>query len=319
MITHSDKQLAMNFLQIFSGASNMVEGVDRSFVVIFGISLFFLIGITGVMVYFIIRYDKKRNPKATQIEGSNTLEIVWTVVPLVLVMVMFYYGYRGYAKMREVPDDAMNIKVIAYMWDWDFEYENGKVSKDLYLPIDKPIKLNLTSIDVVHSLYIPSFRVKEDAVPRKDNYLWFIPQMEGEYEVLCTEYCGLRHSFMGAKAIVMKQDNFNIWLADFTPVDSGTIKGLEILRANACIGCHSLDGSKLVGPSFQGLFGASRTVLVDGVEKSVIADEKYLIHSIKEPNAEVVKGYPANVMQSYTKLLTDEQITDVANYLKTLK
>jgi cytochrome c oxidase subunit 2 len=309
----------MNFLQIFSGASNMVEGVDRSFIIIFGISIFFLVGITAVMIYFIIRYDKKRNPKATQIDGNNTLEIIWTVVPLVLVMLMFFYGYRGFAIMRKVPANAMNIKVIAYKWDWDFEYQNGKVSKDLYLPINKPIKLNLTSLDVVHSLYIPSFRVKEDAVPQKANYLWFIPQIEGEYEVECTEYCGLRHSYMSAKAIVMPQDKFDTWLADFTPVDTNVNKGLEILKSTGCIGCHSFDGSRLVGPSFKGIFGQSRIVVSKGVEKTVIADEAYISRSIKEPNAEVVKGYPANTMQSYSKLLTDEQILDITNYLKTLK
>lgn len=148
----------MVYLQIFSGASNMVEGVDRSFMVIFGISLFFLIGITATMIYFIVRYHKKNNPKATQIDGSNTLEIIWTAIPLVLVMIMFFYGYKGFAIMRKVPDDAMVIKVNSYMWDWDFQYENGKVSKDLYLPLNQPVRLNLFSLDVIHSLYIPSFR-----------------------------------------------------------------------------------------------------------------------------------------------------------------
>jgi cytochrome c oxidase subunit 2 len=309
----------MTLLQIFSNASNFVEGVDTAFMVIFGISLFFLIGITAVMIYFVFRYHKSRHPKATQIAGSNALEITWTIIPLILVMVMFYYGYKGYAVMREVPDDAMQVKVIAYMWDWDFQYENGKVSKDLYVPINKAVKLNMVSLDVIHSFYISAFRVKEDVVPGRDNYLWFIAQKEGNYDVLCAEYCGLRHSYMEAKVIVMPEQNFNTWLADYDPEADKDPKGLELLKANACIGCHSLDGTKLVGPSFLGVFGAEKTVLANGVEKTITADEVYLKKSITDPNVEVVKGYPANVMQSYTKILSDEDQEHIVNYLKTLK
>jgi len=296
----------------------MVEGVDLSFMIIFGVSFFFLIGITAVMLFFVYKYNKKRHPKATQIDGSNTLEVIWTVIPLILVMVMFYYGYKGYAKMREVPEDAMNIKVISYMWDWDFEYENGKVSKDLYLPINKPVKLNLVSLDVVHSLYIPAFRVKEDVVPGTENYMWFIPQLEGEFVVLCTEYCGLRHSYMDAKAYTLSQEKFDEWLADFDP-EVKDPKGLELLRSNACIGCHSLDGSKLVGPSFKGLFGSEKTVIVNDIEKTITVDEEYLINSIINPNDEVVKGYAPNLMQSYKKIIADEDIQHIVDYLKTTK
>lgn len=310
----------MTFLQIFSNASNFVEGVDTAFMVIFGISLFFLIAITAVMIYFVYRYHKKRNPKATQIHGSNTLEIIWTVVPLILVMVMFYYGYKGYAIMREVPDDAMEVKVISYMWDWDFEYENGKVSKDLYVPINKAVKLNLVSLDVIHSLYIPAFRVKEDAVPgMEDNYMWFQAQLEGEFDILCAEYCGLRHSYMDAKTIVMPQEKFDTWLADYDPEADKNPKGLEILRANACIGCHSLDGAKLVGPSFLSIYGSDRDVLIDGKEKTVIVDDDYLKRAINDPNSEVVKGYAPNLMQSYSKIISVEDQEHIIEYLKKLK
>lgn len=309
----------MIFLQIFSNASNFVEGVDTAFMVIFGISLFFLIGITGVMIYFVFRYHKSRNPKATQIHGSNTLEVIWTVVPLILVMVMFYYGYKGYALMREVPEDAMQVKVIAYMWDWDFQYENGKISKDLYVPINKPVKLNMISLDVIHSFYISAFRVKEDVVPGRENFMWFIPQKEGEFNILCAEYCGLRHSYMDAKTIVMPENDFNTWLADFDPDADKDHKGLEILRANACIGCHSLDGSRLVGPSFLGVYGTEKVIIKNGKEKTITVDAAYLKKSISDPNDEVVKGYPANVMQSYTKILSDEDVDDIVDYLKTLK
>jgi cytochrome c oxidase subunit 2 len=307
----------MTILQIFSGASNFVEGVDTAFVLIFGVSFFFLIGITAVMIYFIYRYHKSRNPVATQIEGSNTLEVIWTIIPLIIVLVMFYYGYKGYAVMREVPEDAITVKVISYMWDWDFEYENGKLSKDLYVPLNKAVKLELTSLDVIHSLYIPAFRVKEDAVPGVTNYMWFIAQLEGSYDVLCAEYCGLRHSYMDAKAIVVPEEEYLAWLADFDP-EVKDPKGLEIMRANACMGCHSLDGAKLVGPSFKGVFGTERTVIVDGKTTTVIADEEYMKRAIIDPNKEVVEGYPPNVMQSYKKIIAEEDIDHIVDYLKTI-
>jgi len=309
----------MIFLQIFSNASNFVEGVDTAFMVIFGISLFFLIGITAVMIYFVFRYHKTRNPKATQIHGSNTLEIIWTVVPLILVMVMFYYGYKGYALMREVPDDAMQVKVTAYMWDWDFQYENGKISKDLYIPINKAVKLNMVSLDVIHSFYISAFRVKEDVVPGRENYMWFEAQKEGSYDILCAEYCGLRHSYMDAKAIVMPQEKFDSWLADYDPDANKDPKGLEILRANACIGCHSLDGSRLVGPSFLGIYGSKKTVIENGKAKTITVDEEYIKRAINNPNAEVVEGYAPNLMQSYSKIISEEDQQFIIEYMKTIK
>ncbi|PKP09476.1 MAG: cytochrome c oxidase subunit II [Bacteroidetes bacterium HGW-Bacteroidetes-4] len=308
----------MTILQIFSGASNFVEGVDTAFVLIFGVSFFFLFGITAVMIYFIYKYHKSRNPVATQIEGSNTLEVIWTVIPLIIVLVMFYYGYKGYAVMREVPEDAITVKVISYMWDWDFEYENGKLSKDLYVPLNKAVKLELTSLDVIHSLYIPAFRVKEDAVPGVANYMWFIAQLEGSYDILCAEYCGLRHSYMEAQAIVVPEEEYLAWLADFDP-EVKDPKGLEIMRANACMGCHSLDGAKLVGPSFKGIFGSERTVIVDGKTTTVVADEDYMKRAITDPNKEVVAGFQPNLMQSYKKIIAEEDINHIVDYLKTIE
>ncbi|MBL4560514.1 MAG: cytochrome c oxidase subunit II, partial [Labilibaculum sp.] len=139
-------------------ASNFVKGVDTSFEVILGIIFFFLIAITATMIYFVFRYRKERNPKATQIHGSVPLEILWTVIPTILVMVMFYYGWMGYKPMKEVPDDAFTIKSVGRMWNWQFEYENGKKTDTLYVPLDRAVKLDLIALDVLHSLYIPSFR-----------------------------------------------------------------------------------------------------------------------------------------------------------------
>ena len=146
-------------------ASNFVQGVDMAFLVILGISFFFLIGLTVVMLVFIYKYNNKKNPKATQIEGSVKLEIIWTVVPFLLTMLMFYYGWAGWKPMQKAPEDAMEITVYGRMWNFSFEYENGRRTDTLFLPKDQPVKLNLVAMDVLHSLYIPAFRVKQDMVP----------------------------------------------------------------------------------------------------------------------------------------------------------
>lgn len=305
-------------------ASNFVTGVDRAFLVILGISFFFLIGLTLVMIYFIYRYNNKRNPQATQIKGSNTLEVVWTVIPTILVLVMFYYGWAGWKPMKNAPEDSFEIDVISRMWNFTFEYENGKKTDTLFIPMDKPVKLNLISVDVIHSVYIPAFRVKEDVVPGREKFMWFIPQKEGIFELFCTEYCGLQHSYMYNWVKVMPEDQFNTWYADTTirvaeTVDSPTAAGKRIMTNIGCLACHSLDGSKLVGPSFKGLYGHEVTVKAGGETKTVVADDEYIKRSIYDPNAEIVEGFAKGLMQSYQGQLSDEDIALMIEYLKTLK
>jgi cytochrome c oxidase subunit 2 len=300
-----------------SGASNFVEGVDLSLYIILGISVFFLVTITATMIYFVIRYRRKKNPKASQIHGNNTLEIVWTVIPTLLVLVMFYYGWAGYSPMRKVPADAIPVKAYAQMWSWMFEYENGKKSANLVVPIDKAVKLDLISKDVLHSLYIPAFRIKEDVVPGKENYMWFRAQELGEYDLFCAEYCGERHSYMISKVIVLPEDEYETWLVT-SDVPADEPPGLTILKQNACITCHSLDGSKIVGPSFKGLYGREELVITDGQERNIIADDEYIKRSIYEPNADLVEGYNPGLMISYRETLTEEDVQKVIDYLKTL-
>lgn len=300
-----------------SGASNFVQGVDLTFIIILGASVFFLVSITAVMIYFVIRYSRKRNPKATNIEGNNTLEIVWTAVPLVLVLVMFYFGWLGFRPMRHVPEGAIQVKAVAQMWAWSFEYENGKKSSELVVPLNKPVKLNLFSLDVIHSLYIPAFRIKEDVVPGKKNYMWFTAQEEGEYNIFCAEMCGDRHSYMLSKVKVLPEADYTAWLAA-SDVPAGEHPGLTLMRQNACITCHSQDGSRIVGPSFKGLFGKKEIVIANGTEKEITIDETYIKHSIYEPNAEVVKGFNPGLMTPFKDKLTDEDIQKIIDYLKTL-
>jgi len=150
---------------MYSGASTFVEGVDNAFVFIIGISLFFLVGITAVIILFIYRYNRKKHPKAIQNEGSTKLEIIWTVIPIILVLGMFYYGYVGWIPMKKPPEKGVNVTANARMWSFSFQYENGRISDKLYVPVDTAVIVRLNALDVLHSFYIPAFRIKEDMVP----------------------------------------------------------------------------------------------------------------------------------------------------------
>jgi cytochrome c oxidase subunit 2 len=311
------------FSKGIADASNFVKGVDTSFVVILGIIFFFLITITITMIYFVFRYRKSKHPKAKQIHGSVTLEILWTVIPTALVMVMFYYGWMGYKPMKEAPEDAFTIKSVGRMWSWQFEYENGKITDTLYVPKDRAIKLDLVALDVLHSLYIPAFRLKQDLVPGQEHMMWFIPGREGEFDLFCTEYCGLQHSYMQTSVIVMEEEKFDKWYIDTTQTvtlisDKPGALGKLIVRKNGCLACHSLDGSKLVGPTWKGLFGTKETVITKGKERDVTVDSAYIVNSIYNPNDDIVKGYNKGLMLSYKKELKEEDIGEIIEFLKTL-
>jgi cytochrome c oxidase subunit II len=301
-----------------TGASTFSQGVDLSLYIITGISLFFLIGITVVMIYFVIRYNKKRNPKATNIEGNFTLEVVWTVIPTLLVILMFYYGWMGYKPMRQVPDNAMEITVYGQMWKFSFEYPDGRITDTLVVPINQPVKLNLVARDVLHSFYVPAFRVKEDMVPGKDNFLWFEANREGRFDVLCAEYCGMLHSFMLSSITVVNQNAYDEWLTA-APIVTDEHPGLAILKQNACLTCHSQDGSKIIGPSFKGVYGRTQLVETNGETREILVDDDYIIRSIYEPNADIVQGYMRGLMISYENIISEEQIDDIIDYMKTLK
>jgi cytochrome c oxidase subunit II len=304
---------------MFTEASNLAEGVDKTFIVIFSIAAFFIIGITAFMIWTVIHFSRKKGKEAMQFEGSLKLEIIWTIIPLILVMIMFYYGWSGFAPSRKVPADAMVVQAIGRMWEWEFDYGNGMKTTDLVLPVNKPVRINLKSEDVNHSLFIPAFRVKEDVIPGYDNYLWFIPTIVGEYEILCTEYCGLLHSGMLAKAKVLDQNDYDKWFNEFKA--AATVPepdGYLLLRNTGCIACHSLDGTKLVGPSFKGLYGSERVVVAGAGQITLTADEKYIKNSIYNPDSEVVSGFTKGLMKSYKELLKDEDIVTITEYLKTL-
>ncbi|WP_430810375.1 MULTISPECIES: cytochrome c oxidase subunit II [unclassified Carboxylicivirga] len=311
--------------QSTNNASSFVSQVDSAFVFIFGISLLFLVGITAFMVYYIIRYRKSKNTEATHIEGNNKLEIIWTIIPTILVLSMFYYGWSGWKFQREIPEDAIPIKTIARMWSFTFQYENGLITDTLYVPRDKAVNLDLVALDVLHSLYIPAFRVKQDMVPGKQTNIWFESGMEGEYEIFCAEYCGLRHSYMQSVVKVIPPEEFEA----MTRIDSSKLTsnnmivdtrqaGNSIARKYGCNACHTADGSKLIGPSYKNIMGRTRTVLIDGEEREVVADEDYIRRSIYEPNAEIVKGYEKGLMLSYKDQVSEEEFQKLLEYFKYL-
>jgi cytochrome c oxidase subunit 2 len=197
---------------MLDGASNFAESVDTAFLFILSVSVFFLVLITTLMIFFVIKFNRKRYPKPKNIHGNVPLEITWTLVPTILVLIMFYFGWTGYKEMAEIPKDAMTIEVTGQMWQWRFKYENGLQTDTLYVPLNKAVKVNLNSVDVNHSFYIPAFKFKKDVLPNRKNVAWFIPTKIGSYTLTCAEYCGLRHSYMLTKVVVLPEDKFNTWL-----------------------------------------------------------------------------------------------------------
>ena len=308
--------------------SNWSEGVNTAFIIILSITIFFLVALTVVLIYFIFRYRESKNPVASQIHGSTVLEIVWTVIPLLLVLAMFYYGWTAWKPMESnPPKNAFQIEVTARMWNWAFKYENGTRLDTLIVPVGKPVALTMTALDVIHSFYIPAFRLKKDINPGTVRKAWFIANSPGTYDIFCTEYCGLEHSSMITAVKVLPQQEFDKWYegqgtvaAQVTSVktDPG-VEGRKILMKNGCNACHSFDGSKIVGPTFLGIFGETQIVLSNGKERQQVINEDYLHRSILEPNADIVKGYSKGLMLSYKDQVTDEEINQIIEFIKTLK
>jgi len=197
---------------MIQGPTNYAETVDSVMLYIVAISLVLLLGVTAAMIYFVFKYNRKKNPNPENIHGNVLLEIIWIGIPTLLALSMFYYGYEGFKELRTIPDDAMEVNVTARMWSWEFKYSNGKVTDTLYVPNKKAILLKMVSADVNHSLYIPAFRLKEDVIFGQENYLTFTPEQIGEYDIACAEYCGLNHSMMYTKVKVIAENVFDEWL-----------------------------------------------------------------------------------------------------------
>jgi cytochrome c oxidase subunit 2 len=296
--------------------------VDQVFLLIIAISVALLLLVTGLMLWFVVRYRRSRHPQAEEVKGSTALEVAWTLIPTLLVLVMFWYGYKGFEFLRRPPPGSLEVTVTGRMWDWGFEYANGKKSEKLFVPLGRPVKVNLRSVDVIHSFYVPAFRVKEDAVPGQESYLWFKPQSMGPADIFCAEFCGERHAYMISQVIVMEPAEFERWLAAPSPTEmSGTEApsaadaAREVMEEWGCFACHSTDGTESVGPTLKGIWGRTVTVIAGGQVYELKSDEAYLRKALLKPSDELVKGYDDLMPPSE---LTDEQMSILLEYLKIL-
>ncbi len=301
-------------------ASTIASEVDALFYFVYWISIFFLAVITIGTIYFAVKYRRRgeRDQLTTGPDGNHTLELIWSIIPTLIVIVMFAWGFQTYLKMNVIPKDALEIKVTGYQWAWVFDYPEGfNTGGELVVPKDKPIKLLMHSKDVLHSFYVPAFRVKMDVLPNRYTSLWFEAMYEGEFQIFCTEYCGKSHSEMLGMVKVLSQQDYDKWVEE-QGNDSGQppeVKGEKLFTSRACNTCHSIDGSKSVGPTWKGTFGSTET-MASG--ETIIIDENYVRESILTPNAKIVKGFNP-VMPTFQGILNDKDIEALIAYMKTLK
>jgi cytochrome c oxidase subunit II len=304
-------------------ASLASHDVDAVFIFILVIAGFFFILTQGLLFYFAIRYRRKKGEEVhtPYITGNQALEIVWIVIPSLLLVAIFAYGLFVFIKMRTPLPGAVEIQVTATQFQWSFKYQDGRTAaNELRLALGKPVKLIMTSRDVIHGFFIPAYRQKQDVLPGSYTYLWLLPKRVGTFDIYCSQYCGTGHSLMRGTLIVMPQAEFLAWeQGEQKKLQAGTQgpadKGKALFESAGCLGCHSIDGSPKIGPTIKGLFGA-RVELADG--KSVQADEEYLRESLVDPNAKVVKGFQP-IMPSFKATLKDDEIAAVVAYMKTLK
>lgn len=309
-------------------ASTIATSTDRILLFLFVVSLAFLVFITVLMVVFVYRYSRKRHPQAEQIHGNTLLEVTWTVIPLLLFLGIFYYGWTGFDYTRHAPRDAMVVKVTGRQWTWSFEYPNGKRTDKLYTVLNRPMKLEVISADVLHGFFIPAFRIKIDAVPGRTNTTWFQPTRLGVYDIQCTVICGVSHSSMLSHVVTVTEPEFKTWyfgpegtaepkIASATvTAGSGEHAALSAMRPHGCLGCHSVDGRPMVGPTFKGLFGRQEEVTAAGRTKLVTVDEERIRLAIRDPGVEVVRGYAP---QMPAVALAPDELEQVVSYIKELK
>lgn len=336
------KAMAASDLPI--AASAVAKSWDSLYYFLIWLSVFFFILVVGGMLYFSFKYKETPGGKIKYITDDHFIETIWTVIPTILLMVIFVWGWNVYKGMVQAPSDAYEIRVIGKQWSWSFAYDNGQIlNGKFYVPVNKPVKLVMSSEDVIHSFFIPNMRVKQDVVPGMYTTVWFETTVPGRHQVFCTEYCGTSHSLMMADMYALTEDQWKDFnrgkeLGELPEADpryhrvvagettaasassgggGGSLaeQGRKIYQAKGCIACHSTDGSRLVGPSFKGLYG-SKVELNDG--KTVTADDNYLRESIDNPNATIVKGF-APQMPPFKGMIKEEEYAALFAYLKSLK
>lgn len=303
--------------------STTAQSVDFVFHAVTAIAIFFFVLITVVLFWFVWKYRARpgHEAKATA-EHNRTLEITWTVIPLLIVVWIFWEGFTGFLDIATPPENAYEVQVLGQKWKWLFTYPNGVVDENLHVPPDEPVRLVMTSQDVIHSFYVPEFRLKRDVVPGRYEKAWFRAPEPGSYQLFCAEFCGTSHSDMLAKVIVhASRPEFDRWLEDAgnfldkLPPEKLWEGGEKLYNQRGCRQCHSVDGKSGIGPSFKGIWGHP-AILKDG--SRIVVDENYIRESIVEPQAKVVAGYEP-VMPTFRGRLKDKEITAIIEYIKTLE
>lgn len=316
-------------------ATDVAVAWDHLYLFLFWLSVFFFILVVGGMIYLAFRYRKQPNQQTAYIVDNHKLEAFWTVIPTILLMVIFAWGWSVYKDMTRAPVDSLEIRVIGKQWLWNFQYDDGRVlTNELFVPQNRPVKLVMSSEDVLHSFFVPNFRVKSDVVPGMYTSVWFQAKLPGQHQVFCTEYCGTSHSLMLAKLNVLEPEKWEKWrrgqtvevtgvqLASATTAASGAPavaslpdQGKKLTEQKGCLACHSSDGSQKTGPSYSNAYGKKRE-FSDGsvLEKT---DESYLRESILNPQAKVVKGF-GPVMPSYQGLVNETELNAIVSYIKSL-
>jgi cytochrome c oxidase subunit II len=293
-------------------ASTIAPKVDALFFFLCAVSAFFTALIFVLIVYFAIKYRRKSEAHPPQAgHGAMWLEITWSVIPFIITMVIFFWGARLYFVMYRVPRDALEIHVIGKQWMWKLQHPGGQREiNTLHVPAGQPVRLVLSSQDVIHSFYVPAFRIKQDAIPGRYTMTWFEATKPGVYHLFCAEYCGTEHSGMIGKVHVMEPDKYQEWLSGITPEDSPVDGGAKLFQSFGCVTCHGVRA-----PGLLGLYG-SRRQLRDG--RVVEADENYIRESILDSTAKIVAGYEP-IMPSYRSQVSEEQLMHLVAYVKSLK
>jgi cytochrome c oxidase subunit 2 len=298
-------------------ASTLSWKVDALYLYLCGVTLFFTLLISGILVFFLIRY-RRRTPYEIPrpIAGSHKLETLWTVIPFVIAMTMFFWGARLYFEQYSPPKNAIEIYVVGKQWMWKIQHSTGQREiNELHVPTGRKVKLIMTTEDVIHDFFVPAFRMKADAVPGKYTTEWFEATKPGTYHLFCAEYCGMNHSAMIGSVIVMEPREFDNWLSGNAGNQTPAVAGQQLFQSLGCVSCHGANGEGGRGPTLAGLFGR-QTLLSTG--QTIKADEAYIRESIVNPQAKLVAGF-GPIMPTFQGQVSEDQLVQLVAFIKSLQ
>ncbi len=311
----SDVQNLHGLAPLISEASTAAIKTDALTFAMLGLCGVVLIGVMFLLLYFSTRYRRGREANREPIRRFRPLEYTWTAIPMLLFTGIFVWANTLYMEEYSPPRDAMPIYVVAKQWMWKLQHPGGKREiNELHVPLDRPVQLVMTSEDVIHSFYVPAFRLKQDVVPGRYTTLWFRPVRTGRYYLFCAEYCGTDHADMRGVVTVLEPEHYAAWLATGTVSGSMAQQGAVLFRQSGCSGCHAPNAA-VHAPPLAGLYG--RSVPLGGGEV-ITADERYIHDSIVQPTRQIVAGY-APIMPSFEGQLSEEQILQIIEYIKSLQ